>query len=213
MLTLTTQQSGIPRRKQTGATLIITLVILVAMTLATIALMRSVDTSNIIAGNLAFQQAAAHAADAGAEEAARNLLPAVVANHQLTCIGTCPLGYISWRNPQQEPPHVSWQTYWAAISASACDSSTSTLLTPCPVVPNDAFGNSVSYVVESMCDGEGQVEPCVKAPPSMSGNCSGSDLGAGSQQCIALTRRYYRVTSRVQGPRNTVSYVQVMLAM
>lgn len=201
MLKTSPQPCGIRPRQQTGATLIITLVILVAMTLATIALMRSVDTTNLIAGNLAFRQAAAHAADAGAEDAANSLLPGVVAAHQLACVGTCPQGYISWRNPQQEPPLVGWDDYWSNVQASAV------------VLPTDAFGNTVSYVVESMCDAAGQVEPCLKTPPSMSGNCSGSDLGAGSQQCIALTRQYYRVTSRVQGVRNTVSFVQVMLAL
>ncbi len=209
MLTLSTRSRAtspfckVGNKRQSGVTLVITLIVLVAMTLATISLMRSVDTTNIIAGNLAFQQAAAHAADAGTEEAARVLLPLVVANHQLGCTNStpCPTGYISWRDPSQEPPNVSWQTYWAAVEASAI-----TLVT-------DAYGNSVSYVVESLCDSDGQSGECLKAPPSMSGNCSGSDVGAGGQQCIATTRRYFRVTSRVQGPRNTVSYVQAMLAM
>ena len=201
MLTPTKFPQRAPRAKQSGVTLVITLIVLVAMTLATISLMRSVDTSNIIAGNLAFQQAASHAADAGIEEAARVLLPLVVANHGLGCTGACEPGYISWHDPDHEPPHVGWETYWNNVAASAI-----TLVT-------DANGNSVSYVVESMCDGVGQTGECLKAPPSMSGNCGGSDLGAGSQQCIAITRYYYRVTSRVTGPRNTVSYIQAMLAM
>jgi len=190
------------RSNQKGVTLLITLIVLVAMTMAAISLMRSVDTTNIIAGNLAFQQAAAHAADAGHEEAALVLLPSIVADHKLGCTTDCPQGYIAWRDPQQEPPLVSWEAYWNSVEGSKV-----TLAT-------DAFsGNTVSYVVESMCDGVGQTGECMKAPPSMSGNCSGSDLGAGNQQCIAITRRYFRVTSRVQGPRNTVSYVQTMLAM
>jgi len=201
MLTPTQFPHRAPRAQQSGVTLVITLIVLVAMTLATISLMRSVDTSNIIAGNLAFQQAASHAADAGIEEAARVLLPQVVAAHQLGCTGGCPPGYISWHNADLEPPHVSWKTYWDNVAASAI-----TLVT-------DANGNSVSYVVESMCDGLGQTPECLKAPPSMSGNCGGSDLGAGSQECLATTRYYYRVTSRVTGPRNTVSYIQAMLAM
>jgi len=189
------------RAKQSGVTLVITLIVLVAMTLATISLMRSVDTSNIIAGNLAFQQAASHAADAGIEEAARVLLPLVVANHGLGCTGACEPGYISWHDPDHEPPHVSWKAYWDHVEASANG----------PITVADGY--DVYYVVESMCDGVGQTGECLKAPPSMSGNCGGSDLGAGSQQCIATTRYYYRVTSRVTGPRNTVSYIQAMLAM
>jgi len=58
----------IPAR-QRGVVLIIALIVLVAMTLAGIALVRSVDTSNIIAGNMAFQQSATHLGDVGAETA------------------------------------------------------------------------------------------------------------------------------------------------
>jgi Tfp pilus assembly protein PilX len=39
-----------------GAVLFIALIVLVAMTLAGIAIMRSVDTATLIAGNLAFKQ-------------------------------------------------------------------------------------------------------------------------------------------------------------
>ena len=201
-----------PPSGQSGVTLVITLIVLVAMTLATIALMRSVDTSNIIAGNLAFQQAAAHAADAGSEDAIINLLPTVVATQKLACTTTCPPGYISWRNPGIEPPNpgMNWEKWWNAIAVG-------TILNPSvttPVtLPQDSAGNTVSYVVESVCDATGQTGECAKSPPSMSAGCSGSNLGTSGQQCIATIRRYFRVTTRVQGPRNSVSYIQTMLAM
>ncbi len=202
MLTLTTTQTPIAMRsKQSGVTLVITLIVLVAMTLAAISLMRSVDTTNIIAGNLAFQQAATHAADAGTEDAVNNLLPTLAANNQLSCSANCPTGYSSFRQPLQEPPFVTWEAYWAGVQARAV-----TLAT-------DALGNTVSYMVESLCDANGQNGTCVFSPPSTVVSCSGSDLGAGSQECIASARRYYRITSRVQGPRNSVSYIQAIVAM
>src|SRR5450830_1873633 len=55
--------------KQRGVIMLIALITLVAMTLAAIALVRSVDTTNIIAGNLAFQQSATNAGDIGSEKA------------------------------------------------------------------------------------------------------------------------------------------------
>lgn len=51
------------RRAQQGVVLFVALIILVAMTLAGIALMRSVDTNVLIAGNLAFRQGATMAGD------------------------------------------------------------------------------------------------------------------------------------------------------
>src|SRR5262245_55001306 len=55
------------RRAQQGVVLFISLIVLVAMTLAGIAGMRSVDTNIIIAGNLAIRSGATSAADAGIE--------------------------------------------------------------------------------------------------------------------------------------------------
>ena len=57
------------RRAQQGVVLFVSLIILVAMTLAGIALMRSVDTNVLIAGNLAFRQANTMYADTGVEAA------------------------------------------------------------------------------------------------------------------------------------------------
>ena len=65
-MTAHTKRCGVPTSgKQHGVVLLLTLIILVAMMLAGIAMMRSVDTGNVIAGNLAFKQATTHAADGG----------------------------------------------------------------------------------------------------------------------------------------------------
>src|SRR4051794_33864237 len=55
---------GIAHRRQQGVVLLIALIVLVAMTLAGIGLVRSVDTGNMVAGNLAFKQGATLAGDA-----------------------------------------------------------------------------------------------------------------------------------------------------
>jgi len=55
--------------RQKGVVLLIVLIMLVAMTLAGIGMMRSVDTASIVAGNLAFKQSTINAADAGTSTA------------------------------------------------------------------------------------------------------------------------------------------------
>jgi len=55
------------RRAQRGVVLFIALIVLVAMSLAGIALIRNVDSGQVIAGNLAFRQAAMHVGDIGIE--------------------------------------------------------------------------------------------------------------------------------------------------
>ena len=55
--------------RQRGASLFIALVTLAILSLAGIALVRSVDTSNLIAGNFTFKEATVHAGDIGIETA------------------------------------------------------------------------------------------------------------------------------------------------
>src|ERR1044072_4039301 len=64
---------------QRGVVLFIALIVLVALMLASVSLVRSVDTANIIAGNLAFKQASVQAADTGIE-AAVAALPTIVSS-------------------------------------------------------------------------------------------------------------------------------------
>ena len=61
------------RGRQRGVSLFISLVTLVIITLAGIALLRSVDTGALVAGNLAFKDATMQATSVGMEEAATYL--------------------------------------------------------------------------------------------------------------------------------------------
>ena len=65
----------IPRpHSQRGVVLLIALIMLVAMTLAAIGMMRSVDTGTVIAGNMAFKQATLSATDVGTNAAFTTLM-------------------------------------------------------------------------------------------------------------------------------------------
>lgn len=194
--------SYISRAKQAGVTLVITLIVLVAMTLATIALMRSVDTTNIIAGNLAFQRATSLAADAGTEEAIRVALVFLNTSGQLaTANCTSGLGYNNIYEPNLEPPApgATWETWWNGLAARGCPKA----------MPTDALGITVSYIIERLCNAAAE---CLTSPPTSS-SCQGGNLGASGTLCPELKYQYYRITSRSEGPRNTVSYVQTIITM
>jgi Tfp pilus assembly protein PilX len=66
--------------KQRGVVLFFALISLLAIMLAAVALIRSVDTSTMIAGNLAFKQAATTSGDAGTEAAINWLTTMQAAN-------------------------------------------------------------------------------------------------------------------------------------
>lgn len=58
-----------PAQRQRGVVLLIALIVLIAMTLAGLALWRSVDATNVIAGNLAFKESTLMSADRGLQAA------------------------------------------------------------------------------------------------------------------------------------------------
>lgn len=203
------------RASQRGMVLVIALIVLVAMTLAGIALIRSVDTSNIIAGNLAFQQAATHSSDRAVEAAIAWLEDCNGA--RITCTALPPFnsdpsnGYTadgsSVVNPHQPSAGQSWDTYWNTQIDTV-------LATNSRSLGVDAAGNTSSYIIDRMCQNAGA--------PTAGASCgaspvitvaSGNEEEANQMQLNLPSLIYYRITVRTTGPRNTSSYVQVIVAM
>jgi len=199
-----TPHASIAHAKQRGVVLIIALIVLVAMTLAGIALMRSVDTSNLIAGNLAFQQAATRSGDTGIETAINFLQGATSATLEADSPGN---GYAANGSDVARSPTAgqSWNAYWlATLNARKFDMNNGAA---------DAAGNKVSYVIDRMCNNAGgktSGASCVASPvvTAATGNNEGPEIQLNAPSVV-----YYRITVRVAGPRNTVSYVQAIVSM
>lgn len=189
--------------RQKGVVLMLTLIILVAMTLAAIALVRSSDTTNIIAGNLAFQQAATSSGDLGTEAAvswleANNSGVYLHSDHNTA---GDQLGYSAIR--QDPVPGQSWEVFWNTVLANQ-----SIALAP------DAAGNTVSYAIQRMCRLAGS--PAAGAGCAVSSATAttvGNSEDAGTVVLQYSNQVFYRITSRIVGPRNTVSFVQTIVAM
>lgn len=206
--------------RQRGVVLFFTLIALLAMSLAVVALIRSVDTNAMIAGNLAFRQAATSSGDAGIEAAvgwlrntelanSANVLndPAHPFNHTGGFAGFVNPGYysnldttMSLTDPIQ-PLHISWTD---ADSVSLGTDSTT--------------GNSVRYIIQRMCRDANQAiqntrclfgntseDPNPQNIPYPDNVCKGD--GCPKQGETPLLR----ITSRTEGPRNSVSYVQTIV--
>lgn len=195
------------RKTQSGVVLIIALIVLVAMTLAALALVRSVDTNNLIAGNLAFQQAAVHSGDTGIETAADWIDKAADATleNNVPNSGYVANGSLSTFSPDATT-HYSWDEFWSA--AGGVKASGRVVTAP----QADEAGNTVSYIIDRLCNTTGvkNKNDCVLSPTSAVG--VGNSAGVGSSQFNAPISVYYRITVRVEGPRNTVSYVQSVVS-
>lgn len=196
---------GSPRIKQRGATLLVTLIVLVAMTLTAITLMRSMDTTNIIAGNLAFQQSATRSADTGVE-AAINWMQANAVNLQNDSFAN---GYSS--SVTTLAAGQSWDNFFTVTLAGR----TYTVPTGNPGNA-DAVGNTVSYAIERLCLTANILPTAVGAGCTvtpLTTSSTGSSEDAGTVKLNTSTQQYYRITSRTVGPHNAKSYVQVIVAM
>ena len=183
------------RYHQRGVTLFIALVGLIAMALAGVALVRSVETSNIIAGNMAFRNAAMHASDVGVEAAftALNSITSgqVEANKPSNCTNACQ--YYATMQPLNSIG-VPSTVVWANVAGVAVNTD-----------------YTVRYVIERLCKGTTPIADLASSCYAGSLRGGGSKK-AGSVVFSSTNELYFRVTVRVEGPRNTISYVQTLLA-
>ena len=198
-------------RRQHGVVLFIALIVMVAMSLAAIALIRSVDTTNILIGNLAFRQSSILPANIAVEQAAAALFPeaaptGVPAIADTTADLPAENYFASWQNSDDArgvPTLLQTRTNAAALTKTldAQDNSNA----------NVAAANRtvVRYMIERMCLAAGPAQPanCDMMPPKQNPGTTVHDESAATLNPIP----FYRVTIRVDGPQNTASFLQAML--
>lgn len=180
--------------KQAGVVLFIALIALIVMSLAAVALIRSVDTNTIIAGNLSFKQSALVSADSGVETA------------------------LSWLKTQSAlDENLSSQGYYATSDTEAknlADSSNAKNASGENITAGvDSSGNTIKYIIQRMCKNTGAADTshCLYGPAGEDENskshCDLSNPCLGEPSGALL----YRITTKVTGPKNTVSYSQAFI--
>jgi type IV pilus assembly protein PilX len=192
-------------RRERGTTLFVALVMLVAMSLAGIALMRSVDTNVLIAGNLAFRQGATAGGDWGVEDA----LAWIRGNAGLLNDDQPTGAAFYWANWQENLDLIG-NNHDATVMGYDWESGAPADL------GTDSAGNRVQYVIHRLCANAGtpNTVQCVHSSLSAASNSpeQTKTIGqAGSGPIDLGTVVFYRVTVRITGPRNTVSFVQAVL--
>jgi len=191
------------RARQGGTILIIALIVLVAMTLAGIATMRSVDTATITAGNIGLRQASVNAADQGIQAGVAwltaNLGPTLINdNHQS---GTASKGYFS--NVAANDPDWYDPLNWGEAGQ---------LNNGNP----DAGGNTVYFLIHRLCalsnvDTNAPGNTCAQtvSTSTLAGQGSDQTRPTGSHTTVPAT--HYRITAKAVGPRNSISIVQSLV--
>jgi Tfp pilus assembly protein PilX len=179
-----------PRIRQSGVVLFIALIVLVALSLAGLATMRSVDTAALVASNIGFRQAAVHSADQGIQTA-YNWITGQVTGGVNMANDDLPNGYLS-QVPTGEAPD------WYLQAASWANAK---------FVGADASGNSVSYLIHRLCTPAGE---CGQSQSTAAMSGEGVDQSAPNY-LKSPPQTHYRVTVRTMGPRSTVAYVQTLM--
>jgi type IV pilus assembly protein PilX len=184
--------SGSRALRQRGIALFFALIALVAIALACVALVRNVDTGNLIAGNFAFRQSSVQAGDIGVELAFA-ALPNIITtsldadiSHQYYATMLESRGFAS---PIDWSSAVDWSTV-PSVSVS---------------------GNSVQYVIERLCSGALPITDVQSSCIHDQAAANGSNK-MGATVFSASSAVFYRVTVRVTAQRGTMALTQAVLS-
>lgn len=172
-------------RQQQGSTLIMVLIVLIILLISSLTLVRSTESSTLIAGNIAFKKAASLAAEVGIGEAVTTL--GNMTNFEANAVGS----YFATAQvlDQNGIPNV---VNWGQVPSKQVDK------------------YNVQYIIERLCSGTLPVVDknlnCVVEPKQTLGS---KKLGS---PIFKSNKIFYRVTVRVSGPRNTLSFQQAILS-
>jgi Tfp pilus assembly protein PilX len=196
------------RSRQDGVVLLVALITLIAMTLAGIGIMRSIDTGTMVAGNIGFRQAAVATGDSGIETARTWL----IANAESLNADQPDRGYYSTRQDNLDITGnrteggldgVDWggsnpEQPVKAFNAGTVDSS----------------GNTVHYLIHRLCSVPGSINAAAQSCATATSTSGGSSQDAPDYSGYGLKLKnqvYFRITARVSGPKNTVSFIQAVV--
>ena len=192
-------------RKERGIVLVIALILLVAMTLTGIALLRQIGTGVIVAANLTFRQAAAVSSDRGGESARAWLVAQGATTLQAAAAGYYP----------------AWCHDGVVAATTNCNGATD--FNPATFnwtnnavleTADDGAGNEVRWVIHRLCDTQGALNVANQRCVTIGSTSAGGSKAAATYGTQALTNTsqpYFRVTSRVRGPRNNLVYTQTIM--
>ncbi len=223
--------------RQRGVAMIIALIILVAMSLAGIGLMRSVDTGSMIAGNMAFRQSTLNATDAGTGMAFAALMAVANSgnaadkailnydgNNTQPCTGAPGANPVVDGTAVCAGTNIKFPGYYSAplaaceVTGTGCTATQTSWWTDSTKWANaytltsteyPDTSTTVQYLIHRMCQTS-------NAAPSTAGNacqyyspsCTSCTNGVISVPVPPSPIYYYRISVRVTGPRNTYSYSQ-----
>ncbi len=213
------------RRAARGVSLVFSLLTLVALSLAAVALIRAVDTSGILLGNLGFKQDTLMAADDATRRAIEWLSTRVGGTELHTNQSSA--GYYanggigSSQTARLDATGSSSNSadYRIAWDSADC-SGYSNCLQPIGSALELTNGVKAKYIILRLCDAEGDpgasggALQCARPlSATVTGSAQRDEFTYASSQRFgsSVLTQYYRIVVRAQGARNTFSYTDTVV--
>lgn len=218
----TTNSYSVPAiRGQRGMSLLFSLLALAALSLAAVALVRSVNTSSQVIGNLGFKQDATSASGRATEAA----IAWIQANPTLLDSDNANEGYYATALDSMDPTGrttttarklglIRWDNDWCGQFPD--DSYAACSLLPKLVAPT-ADGNESRYLISRLCQTTGPqsgTNVCAKpAGAALTDAVQRGEVRVGTElrPTKLSTSPYYRIIVRTVGARNTVSFTETIV--
>lgn len=190
------------KNRQKGLVLLISLIVLVVMTLAAIALVRSMIGSNQIANNLALRQGTTAAADVALEKARfwlvdRSLVAPTELNSASDTNGYSPTNTANPIAGNAWAGGINW--VWAnpkTGNAPLAQAQRNEAL--------NANGYRAAYFIQRSCSTAGQKTPNRSA-------CDLQKMSPNEPEGNSEYQMIYKIIVRIEGPKDTVTFYQATL--
>lgn len=216
------RSTHLPRFRQRGASLLFAMVTVVALSLASVALIRSVDTGTTILGNLSFKQDTLMAADEATRLAIQWLQTQQTNAPDSLNTTQRSLGYWAQLVPELDPTSTSKSGTRVVIdwNGDGCQSQRGPQPTDCLPATRQPLANQITarYLIMRLCSESGSstsgTNQCPR-PLNASSLVIGERGEINSQNPVrpgsSATLQYYRILVRAQGARNTVSTTETLV--
>nr|WP_315465624.1 hypothetical protein [uncultured Rhodoferax sp.] len=194
---------GQSRKRQHGVVLLMTLICLALMLVAAVALTRSTTNSLLQAGNYAFKQDLLNQAERGFAKAIYTLNSGGLASEtarQASALGTYNYSAIRLDTNNQGIP---------LLLVNDTTASTAGISSGNDITDTDAQV-TIRTVIDRQCSSSGAFSNASCNMQSTTPNLTGT---ARLKQILADGKAVYRITVRIDGPRNTQAFQQMMVSL
>jgi hypothetical protein len=194
------------RLRQHGIALPVMLIVLTVMLIGTILLLKATNSTTLTTSNLAYQASLGKSADLGLMTAADWLTLTAGTNKPALDADDATKGYLATYNTAQTSADAA---FWVGSR----------------ILPVDASGNTIEYVVHRMCALQGaynQIGPppnsCMQTTAKTQGGTSqqyGQSGASGASVFKQPPQVHYVITARISGPRggNVVNQLVVTIGV